>query len=230
MKLLAVETSTSACCVALSAGDDLLAETMVHLERGLSSELLAVIDGVLARGGVTMEELDGFGVGVGPGSFTSVRIGIATVTGLAIATGKPVARFTSLEMLALDAPYCRYPVCAVIDARKQEVYAGLYDVTDHPVEISAPRVAAPADIAAVLSGPVLLVGDGAGKYRSLFAERLGPDAHFPDVFHHRPRPANAVLLTRRAFSGGILSDASTVEPLYLRPSDAEIAREKKLSV
>ena len=121
MNLLTIDTSTSACSVALTSGERLVAECLVNQEKQSASRLLECVDTVLRMSGFTVADLDGFGVALGPGSFTGVRIGIATVKGLALAARKRVAGFSSLAMLAMNLPWAACPVCPMFDARKNEV-------------------------------------------------------------------------------------------------------------
>ena len=128
MKLLIIDTSTTACSVALSVGEKIVSEHLVNQGKTLSSRVLDCVSNVLEEAGLTADELDGFGVAIGPGSFTGLRVGIATAKGLAMAAGKQVAGFSSLAMLAMNLPWAIHPVCPMFDARKNEIYAGLYDL------------------------------------------------------------------------------------------------------
>ena len=113
------------------------------MEKTLASRLLCSVDAVLGDAGFALADLDGIGVALGPGSFTGLRIGVATVKGLALAAGKPVAGFSSLAMLAMNLPWAAYPVCPMFDAKKKEVYTALYDCRDLPVQIIADCVVPP---------------------------------------------------------------------------------------
>ena len=91
------------------------------------ARLMPAIDRVLYDARMTIPEVEGLAVSIGPGSFTGLRIGLSTVKGLALATGKPVVGVPTLHALAWSLPYCRYPVCSILDARKQEVYCALFE-------------------------------------------------------------------------------------------------------
>ena len=144
MKLLTIDTSTTSCSVALSIGEKIVSECQGNNGKTLSSRVLDFVSRVLDETGVAADELDGIGVAIGPGSFTGLRVGIATAKGLAMATGKQVAGFSSLAMLAMNLPWAVYPVCPMFDARKNEIYCGLYDCQDFPVPLSDDRVVPPA--------------------------------------------------------------------------------------
>ena len=224
MKLLIVDTSTTVSSIALIAGEELLAEELMSAGKETAARLVPAIGALLAGAGLTPAELDGFGVTIGPGSFTGLRVGVATVKGLALATGKPVVGISSLALLAMNLPWAAHPVCPLFDARKQEVYAALYDCREEPRPLIADTVAPPAAFLSRICGPTLFVGDGARRYRSLIAEALGPHAIFPPSHLHRPRAAAGADLVRTALARGQGSSAASVNPVYIRASEAELAR------
>lgn len=224
MKLLTVDTSTSTCSVALTIGGSLVAESLLDSERTLSERLLASIDTILRDAGLLLADLDGFGVALGPGSFTGVRIGVSTVKGLALATGKPVAGFSSLAMLALNLPVNSLPVCTLFDARKKEVYAGLYRCGSLPEPLHADCVMAPERFLDLVDGPALFVGNGALRYHELIVETLGDRAVFAPAHCHQPRAAAGAVLALEAFRSGALTPLPFLNPTYIRPSEAELSR------
>ena len=224
MKLLTIDTSTSTCSVALTIGGRLVAESLLDSERTLSERLLVSIDSVVRDAGLLLTDLDGFGVSLGPGSFTGVRIGVSTVKGLALATGKPVAGFSSLAMLAFNLPSSPVPVCALFDARKKEVYAALYRCGSLPVPLQADCVMTPERFLGLISGPALFVGNGALRYRGLIEETLGDRAVFAPAHCHQPRAAAGAVLALEAFRSGVLTPLPFLNPAYIRPSEAELSK------
>lgn len=172
--LLTLDTSTPAGSVALSRGETLLAEIFLNLRSTHTDRLLLTVRQLLADTGCALEELDGFGVVLGPGSFTGLRVGVATVKGLALAMAKPVFGVSSLAALAVQVPCAHLPLCALLDARKKEVYAGLFERSGAlPVALGGERVLSPERLCDQLRGEVLFVGDGSVAYRSLLVRRLG---------------------------------------------------------
>ncbi|MHB8707322.1 MAG: tRNA (adenosine(37)-N6)-threonylcarbamoyltransferase complex dimerization subunit type 1 TsaB [Desulfuromonadales bacterium] len=223
MKLLTIQTATPAGSVALTQGNRLLGELFLDVRRPHGEWLLGAIDQLLGTAGMTVADLDGFGVTLGPGSFTGLRVGLATVKGLALATGKPVAGVSTLRTLAMQAPHAALPVCALLDARKKEVYAGCYvweEGLPHPA--GPERVLPPEVLLGELTGEILFVGDGATVYRTLIARQLGPRAHFLPAAYDPPRAAHAALLAAEIFAAGEARPAAQVNPVYIRPSEAEI--------
>ncbi len=227
MKLLTIDSSTSSCSVALTEGDQLIAEHFLSGTRTLSSRLLASVDLVLQGGGVTMADIDGLGVALGPGAFTALRVGIATVKGLALAAGKPAVGFSSLAMLAMNLPWASHPVCPLFDARKGEVYAGLYRCIGLPKAIIEDCVAPPRAFLAQISGPTIFVGEGALRYQEEIVAALGEKALFAPSFAHQPRAAVGALLASSAFVAAQDVPLARLNPLYIRPSEAELAKSRQ---
>ena len=131
MYILGIETSTKTGSVAIASEKSVIAQYSLNIEVTHSERLMATVDRVLKDTGIVMSQFDGFAVAVGPGSFTGLRIGLSTVKGLALATGKPVAAVPTLNGLAWNLPYSAYPVPPLLDARKNEVYAALYAFDGH---------------------------------------------------------------------------------------------------
>ena len=122
MKILAVDTATKSCSVAVIDEDTLLAESTSFNDQTHSRQLLNIIDTVLGKANLKIGQVDGFAVSIGPGSFTGLRIGISSVKGLAFSLNKPVVGVSSLQTLAFQCNQNPYLICPVLDARKQEVY------------------------------------------------------------------------------------------------------------
>jgi len=234
MNILAIDTSTSFASIAVAIDEQIVAESLVSTNRTLSARLVPEIERLLATVGLEIAKIDLFASSVGPGSFTGVRGGVATVQGLALATGKPCAGFSSLALLAMNFPLTTTLVCPLLDARKGEVYAALYDCSS---AIPLPRltdcVSPPAtlldQIAATTVKPVIFVGDGAMRYHDQIAERLGDQAIFAPFPLHTPRAANGILLALHASMHDELLQPAQLLPVYLRASDAEIIMRQKRS-
>ena len=127
MKVLALETSTLLGGIAiLDDVSGLIAEVKLNVKSTHSERLMAEVDHELKRSSLALDDIDTFAVSIGPGSFTGLRIGLSTVKGFSYATGKPVVAVPTLEALAWNSPFCRYPVCTMLDARKKEVYAAVF--------------------------------------------------------------------------------------------------------
>jgi len=224
MNLLTIDTSTTVCSVALTRNGALVAEFLESRGKTLSARLLDCAGMLLEGSGLAMNDLEGFGVPLGPGSFTGLRVGIATVKGLALALGRPVAGFSSLAMLAMNLPWAAHPVCPMFDARKREVYTGLYECRDIPCPLVSDCVIAPEAFLERLTGTVIFVGEGAVRYREPILDRLGERAIFAPPAAHLPRASAGAILTAAAFERSETLSPGAILPLYIRPSEAELAR------
>ena len=227
MRLLFVDTCGAMAGLAVADGGRILAESNLILDRRMSARLLAVIQSLLTETGMTATDLDGIGVACGPGSFTGVRIGMATVKGIALAAALPVAGVSSLALLAANLPYARHNVCALMDARKQEVYAGIFRCESTPVAISPELVLPPGLLLERIVEPTIFVGDGATAYRELIADRCGDLATFVSCSSNYPRGACGISLAREAFLEGKGLTPDQLESVYIRASEAETAKMRK---
>jgi tRNA threonylcarbamoyladenosine biosynthesis protein TsaB len=235
MRLLAIETSTLTGAVALLEGDTVVAESRVNIAVTHGERLMAAIDGVLRAARWQLADVAAFAVALGPGSFTGLRIGLSTVKGLALATGKPVVGVPTLDALAWTLPFCAYPVCPILDARKDEVYTALYRTLDGRLEVIAPaRAVPPATLAEDLrlgtEGPLVIVGDGVAPFAGVFTGVLGPRARLAPAGFRLPSAVTVGELGQWALARGETSDPAGLVPLYLRPSEAELARERRQRV
>jgi tRNA threonylcarbamoyladenosine biosynthesis protein TsaB len=221
--LLTIQTASPAGSIALSAGDHLLAEFSLDVRKTPTEWLLQSIEVLLEQTGVKQADLDAIAVVQGPGSFTGLRVGLATAKGLSLAAGCPLLGISSLRCLAMQVPFADLPVCAMLDARKQEVYTATYrweDGAPHP--ITAESVIAPELLLSAISEETLFVGNGALVYRTLIVRQLGDRAHFAPAFTNLPRAAGAAALAVRDWAAGRTCTADELMPNYLRPSEAEL--------
>lgn len=226
--LLTIDTTTPVGSVAVTAGETLLGEVLLNLRSTHTDRLLLTVRQLLTDLNLNISAFDGFGVVLGPGSFTGVRVGVATVKGLALATGKPVTGVSTLRTLALQAPFARSPVCALLDARKKEVYAGLYTWEGgRPLPLGAEAVLPPDALLDSLEGEVLFVGDGALSYRTLIVRMLGSRAHFFPWPLNLPRASCAAVLALDDLRQGRIIPLEALKPSYIRASEAEILWDRR---
>lgn len=225
--ILILDTATTAGSVALSRGEKLLAEIVVDSLANHSDHLLQQVERILAEQQCSLAEISAFAVIDGPGSFTGLRVGVAAAKGLARACQRPLFGLSSLQLLAAALPFATLPVCALIDARKKEVYAATFTtVTGYPVLLDQPGVLPPQRFLAEMTAPALFVGSGAVLYRQLIVERFGPLATFAPWPLHTPRASSAAPYILQRLQAGEGGDAALLLPRYIRPSDAEIAQQK----
>jgi tRNA threonylcarbamoyladenosine biosynthesis protein TsaB len=219
--ILAVDTSTLQAGVALWQDGRALAERR-RIVTTHSEALLSMIDEVFVEAGVAPSAIEAVACGAGPGSFTGLRIGLATAKGLCFALQKPLVMISSLAALAARAPDGR--VCAALDAFKGEVYAAVFTVAAGvPTIEGAERVLPPAALIELLAeAPVdVVVGSGAAKYPELVgaARLLDEEAG--------PRPADVARLGAIRAARGEYDDLAAAAPAYIRPSEAELVKAKR---
>lgn len=227
--LLMIDTSSFTGSVALVERDRVLGEVLLNVRATHSERLMTTVDQLLRDAGVSVGDIAAFGAVLGPGSFTGLRIGVATVKAFALAVGRPLVGVTSLETLAMNAPFCRLPVCALIDARKKEVYAAMYDCRNGstPRELRPPVVMPPEELIASLEGDLLFIGDGVQVYRHFILHQMRQGAHFLPASLNDVRASQAASLAWRKLDEEGEVPQHAFLPVYLRPSDAEIMWEKR---
>ncbi|MBV5306007.1 MAG: tRNA (adenosine(37)-N6)-threonylcarbamoyltransferase complex dimerization subunit type 1 TsaB [Desulfobulbaceae bacterium] len=229
--VLAVDTASSCSSVALTrgvagavAGGQVIASLSLNSSVTHSRRLLGAIDWLLAETGTSWQAVNGLAVSVGPGSFTGLRIGMATVKGLAMATGKPLLGVSTLDALALNCTGERL-ICAVLDARKKEVYACFYrlDLDGIPRRVGTIRVLSPQQLASEISQPVIFVGDAVMVYGDLWRETLADWFASAPIPLHYPCASALGLLAGEMLLNKQFLDLVTAVPLYVRASDAELS-------
>jgi tRNA threonylcarbamoyladenosine biosynthesis protein TsaB len=224
MKILAADTSTSSGSLALLEDGRLVEEWTFQSLATHNRRLLRTIDFLLRDAGWEIEGVDGFAVALGPGSFTGIRIGLGTIKTLAWALQKPFAGVPTLDTLAAPLAFSPMPVCAVLDARRKEVYYALFrpDGRGALVREGSYGVSAPERLAASITSPTVFCGDGWLAYRELFTQNLGDLAVAAPGPFHAARAAFVGELAYRRFKAGDGDDPVTCAPIYVRPSEAEM--------
>lgn len=217
MRVLGVDTTTAHGSVALLDADRLLGEARIRAEQGHSRWLLAAIDLLLRSAGLTIGAIDGFGVAVGPGSFTGLRVGLATVQGLAEGAGKPCVAVATLEALAARLLDGSRPAAPMLDAYREQVFAAVYS---GPGQLLVPPTAAP---------PLLFLervpegaafgGEGAARYRDIVATAR-PDLRF--VAGATFIADEVARLASEALRQGRGVDPAALRPVYVH--DAEVRK------
>jgi tRNA threonylcarbamoyladenosine biosynthesis protein TsaB len=218
VNLLAVDTSTEACSLALAAGGRTYFSHVVA-GRDHTGLLLPLLHQLMADAGIGFGQLDGLVSGVGPGSFAGVRIGVGFIKGLALARDLPVAPVTSLASLAQGSMrrtgVARATAC--IDARMHEVYVGNFERGADGLmgAVDAPRVCAPEEVVFPETSPWAVAGTGWGTYGAVLRTRCPhpPSSEEPQAL---PEAADVLVLGKAAFDRGETISADRLEPVYLR--------------
>ena len=227
MKILAIDTATLSCSVAIMDAGVVIAELTSANNQTHSKHLMTMIDTVCSMGKLKIAAMDGFAVTLGPGSFTGLRIGISTIKALAWSLKKPVVGISSLDTLAWQCVPGPQRICTLLDARKQEVYSCRYHYEDGELKKDGPeQVLALADAISGISRPCLFVGNGASLYEKEIIDTLGAVASFAGPKYDSIRASSVAGLSLGRFMQDQTDDVALLVPNYIRKSDAERHREK----
>ena len=224
MKILSIETSTMLGGVAVvDQKNGLIAETRLNVKTTHSERLMTVIDYVLRQSDIDLGDIDAFAVAIGPGSFTGLRIGLSTAKGLAYATAKPIVTVPTLEAFAWNFPYSAYPVCLMLDARRNEVYAAVFRWEGGGFRRVRKETSIRAeDLLKTIEGPALFAGEGALLYMDSIKEIMKDRAFIAPDEKMVPSPANVARLGLVKALRGEYADSTEEIPLYIRRSEAEV--------
>ena len=229
MKILALETSAKAVSAAVSEDGKILASGYQDTGLTHSRTLMPIVEHILKNTGLTVADMDAIAVAAGPGSFTGIRIGVAAAKGLAFAADKPAVGVSTLAAMARNVAFCDGLVVCAMDARRQQVYNALFQAKDGQLTRLTPdRAISLEELAAELANdlhPKTVVGDGARLCFAHLTEagiscRLAPA-------HLVMQNAMSVALEAEAMAAeGKLVSAQALEPVYLRPAQADRLRQK----
>ncbi len=226
MLTLAFDTSSKTAAVAVLRDETVLCDTVINTGRNHSEVLLPAIDDALRLVGIKMSEIDLLACTLGPGSFTGLRIGVSTLKGLMMATGKPAAGVSSLEALALNVGPTDKMIGAVLDAGRGQVYLSYYRHCQDGslIRLTDEKALAPDQIENRDQQDVIYVGDGAIKYADVVG-RNSPDKRSGACLDRQYIHASSVgLLGLRKFYAQDLLHPGTCRPVYLRSADAVPAK------
>ena len=225
MRILGVDTSTSCGSLGIINDNRVVAEYVLLRDETHSTRLVPAIQALLKETRLGLDEIDGMAVSLGPGSFTGLRVGLSAVKGLALAAKRPVVGVPTLDALASNLPFTPYVICPIVDARKGEVYTALYkDEEKGRVEQLTPyQVLSPLELLEEIpSQEIIFLGDGVEVYGKLIEERLGAKALFAPPHLRFLRGSTVAEIGLQRFNRGEKDDISSLVPIYIRQSDAEI--------
>ena len=222
MKILGIDTSTPIGSIALMDGDTLVAEHTLNIVQAHSSRLMPAIDSVLKWGNITVAALDGCAVGIGPGSFTGIRIGVATIKSVCYALDTPIVGVSTLEAIAYNLRSTNGIICPLLDARRSEIYGTVFHggtewkrlSEDLCLSIDAFLDRLNTDVPA--NGTLNFVGDGLLTYGDAVRDRLGARAHFAPPIFNVPRGATIAHLGAQRLQHGARDSYWTLVPNYVR--------------
>ena len=231
MKLLAIEASTLVASVALATEDSIVAEFTVNNKKTHSQTLLPMIDVVVQNVGWKLDELDYIAVTNGPGSFTGLRIGAATAKGLAQALNKKVIAVSSLEALAMNGVNSSGVVVPIMDARRDNVFTGIYEFNNGKLHIVSEQKAQSIyeliEELNTLNKDVLFIGDGIRAYADVISNNIKVQHEFAKPSIREQRASSVVMRAYDYIEQGNYVSSENLEVNYLRKSQAERELEEK---
>ena len=229
MKILGLDTSTMMTTCAVMEDETLLGEFSLSLDMSHSEALVPMIGELMDNLGMKIRDMDGFAVSKGPGSFTGLRIGLATAKGFAHVTDKPIVGVSSLEVLA-DNMYGHEIVVPMMDARRDRVFTAIYTMeNDRWNPVLKPDALPVEELIHIINrdhDKAILVGDGAVRYKNEFNEGLGNKALFAPGSLNLSRAASVCRLGMIKLRSGQFDDMFTMAPEYLRDSQAQRMQKK----
>ncbi len=230
MKILTVETSSRHFSLAFSDGDCVIVEKSLVLDKILSDSIIPSVEEVLRKAKTPLTSLDGFAVGLGPGSFTSLRVGLATVKAFAFASGKPIVGIPSLDATAFGVPSTQKDICVIADARRNLVYACFYTKKNAAFKRKSEYLLCGLDeVIKKIKSDTVFVGDGV----PLLKEKLeagrkmnskAPLISFAQEKFWYPKASALACLAARRFARKQFDNPDTLIPLYLYPDDCQVGK------
>ncbi|MDD7219905.1 MAG: tRNA (adenosine(37)-N6)-threonylcarbamoyltransferase complex dimerization subunit type 1 TsaB [Clostridia bacterium] len=231
MKILALDSSGIVASAAVVEDDTLLAEYIVNYKKTHSQTLLPMLDEIVKMTELDLETIDAIAVAAGPGSFTGLRIGSATAKGLGLALNKPIVAVPTVDALAYNLYDTQGLVCPIMDARRNQVYTGIYCFSDHRLEVIKPQWAAPIEeLIEELNArkeTVTFLGDGVPVFRNIIEENLKVPFSFAPAHVNKQRAGSVAALGLIYLKEGKVQTAMEHVPEYLRVSQAERERAER---
>jgi tRNA threonylcarbamoyladenosine biosynthesis protein TsaB len=226
VKLLCLSTAEQGANLAIVDKNALVCQEFWDAKLTHSKRLLTMIEHLLEkRAAMELSEIDAFVAARGPGSFTGLRIGISVIKGLALAMEKPALGVSSLDGIAFGFVHSSLPVCAMMDARRNEVYCAVYQFDNgRLVSKSLEKVVSPEDAIKMTKGPAIYAGSGSKAYQSLIEQK----ADHPVIAHSFFDSVNAAALVLSLCSTDNFMDLeeNILDPAYIRKSDAQLQFDK----
>lgn len=234
MKILAIDSSGLVASVAIVEDENLIAEYTVNYKKTHSQTLLPMLDEIVSMTDTDLSTFDAIAVAKGPGSFTGLRIGSATVKGLGLALGKPVIGIPTVEGLAMNLFEADALICPLMDARRNQVYTGIYKFQEGQLQVVKEQtpIAIEEIVRALnmLGQKVIFLGDGVPVYKEVIEANIDVPYSFAPAHVNKQRAGAIGVRAFEYYKQGLFMSASEFEPDYLRLSQAERERMEKEKV
>ena len=227
MRILSIDTSGYVSTIGVIDGEEILADLTFKAKFDSLKKIVSNIDFVLKNANLTLGNIQGFGVGLGPGSWTGVRVGVTVGKILAYANNVPVCGVSGLEVLAYNARNIPVSICPIIDAGRGAIYAALYKARNDAIaRVSEYYIGDIQKLLETIKEPTAFIGSGARLYRELIIEMLGSLSVNVGAIEDIPRGYVLALLAANRFKRGQCDNVLSLEPLYLKESTARAFRHR----
>jgi tRNA threonylcarbamoyladenosine biosynthesis protein TsaB len=224
LKILGIDTSSKFLSIALAEDSDIIKEESFLLDRTHSSELVPKIKELLKKSRVAIKKIDGFVIGLGPGSFTGLRIGVSAVKGFGIASGKPCVGIASIDAIACNAMDEDAIIVPVIDAKRNQVYSAIYRKEGSLVIKESEYLLLPIEkLMKNIKGEAVFLGDGLSLYRDKI-KSLNREAIFLEEKCWYPAAGNLIKLGLSKIGKAKKPNLAKLVPLYLYPEDCQVKK------
>lgn len=231
MKILSLDSATECATCAVMDSNKLLGETIINYKKQHSVILSPMIETLLDNLQMNIQDIDGFVVSKGPGSFTGLRIGWSAVKAFSQATNKPFISVSSLDALAFNLPYANGIICPIIDALRENVYTCIYKFENNElkplIDHNILSISALINKLKEFNEPIYFIGDAIDKYKNLLNENLN-NINFAPAHLNLVRASALGELGLKLLSQGIHDDLYNSSPIYLRKPQAEREYEEKM--
>lgn len=235
MKILAIDSSSLTASVAIIEDETVIADYSINYKKTHSQTLVPMMDEIKKMTETDLSTVDAIAISKGPGSFTGLRIGSATAKGLGLALNIPIVEMFTTEALAYNLYGTQRLVCPLMDARREQVYTGLYEFEsiDHKQEMRTVLEACAVPVEEIiekvneLGKPVIFLGDGVPVYKDKIETLTKVDFIYAPMHNSRQRAASVGALATKKFAAGEYINASEHVPDYLRLSQAERERQEQ---
>jgi len=221
MRLFCLDTSTLAGSIAILEDECVRAEVNINLGRKHTERLLPGMDWLFQELAIEPREIEAVSVGIGPGSFTGLRVGLATAKGLALSLSVPIVGVSSLEALAWQVRFYPGKILALLDARKGQVFAGFFQGGDEFKLESEPMAIDPSELVEKIKAKTLVVGEGLAAYPEIL-EKVKNKVSVAGFEYDYPRASIVGRLGLIRLQRGESDSPETLAPVYLRGSDAQM--------
>jgi len=222
VRILGLDTATRRASAGLLIDGEVVAEQAQLANGSHAVTVLPLVADTLRRAGCRVRDLDAVAVSGGPGGFTGLRVGLSVAKGLACATGVPVVAVPTLEALARTLSYREGIIWTLLDARKGELYAACFESVSGAVRRLTPdAVVTPSELVEHIALPCVVIGDAVERYGAFLQEHLGDRATLLPYDTYGPRGGVVATVGWERLQAGATENAASLEPFYVRPSDAE---------